>query len=139
MDPKALSSAGVAAVLLACVLGSAANAAGSTCFQASDLQDWSAPNDETLYLRIKNTDYYRVDLTAPIKQLRSTTARLSVGGRGLDRVCDPADLELKLTLSREMVLPIGVQTLRRMTPEDLVAVSPTDLPGRRYHARKPRF
>lgn len=136
MHRKILYSILGSAALL--TFGTTAHAASGACFQASDLRDWSAPNDQTLYLRIRESDYYRVDLTAAVKQLRSTTARLSVTGRGLDRVCDPADLELKLTLSRELLLPLGVEGLTKLSSDDLAAVSATDLPGRHYSARSPR-
>lgn len=118
------------ASLLALAAGSAAMASTPrACFASNEVRDWRPADARTLYLRVRTTDYYRVDLTAPIKLLRSPTASLMVGSRTL-QVCDAADLDLDLTLSSTQRLPLGASGLSRLSAEEIAAIGQENLPGR---------
>src|ERR1700751_2597822 len=61
------------------------------CFYLSDWDGWSAPNRDTLYMKVRNRDVYRVDLSHGTSQLTSPGVHLVSVVRGTDSICRPLD------------------------------------------------
>lgn len=106
--------------------------AGDRCFYSDRVADWSASKDhQTVYLRVNGSDYYRVDLPTPIKQLSSHSRHLLVGSRnGL--ICQASDLDLDLAVAPNMTLPLRAAKLTRLSAEEITEIGPENLPGRYY-------
>lgn len=126
-----------AALLLgaACVListaASAAPPSWRDCFDSGQVADWVAGGDQTVYLRVNASDYYRIDLPTPIRQLRSRSLKLVVGSRD-GRICGVNDLDLGLSLSATQTLSLRAARLTRLSAEDVTAIGLENLPGQYY-------
>lgn len=132
---RALSICGAA---LACALAStafAAEAAPRDCFDGSQVVDWTAVGDQTVFLKTQTSDYYRVDLANPIRQLHSPSARLTVTSNART-VCGANDLSVDLFLTSSMNMPLGVAKLTKLSDEEVAAAGPENLPGRRYRGSR---
>jgi hypothetical protein len=130
----ALPALSICAVALTCALTStafAAEAAPRDCFDGTRVVDWTAVGDQTVFLKTQTSDYYRIDLARPIRQLHSPAARLTVTSNART-VCGPNDLSVDLFLTSSMNMPLGVAKLTKLSTEDVAAAGPENLPGRRY-------
>ena len=104
-------------------------AASADCFSSTQWNGWSSPADDVIYLRVRNNDFYRVDL------LPGSGRNLESGGRfiiseahGSGRICTANDLDLAMADSLGFRTPLFPRTLRRLTPEEVAALPPGDRP-----------
>ncbi|MFT4254714.1 MAG: DUF6491 family protein [Caulobacter sp.] len=98
------------------------------CFQLSDWQGWSAPDKNTLYMKVRNRDVYKVDLAWGSNQLTWPGNFLISTVRGIDTVCNPIDLDLKVSDSSGFAMPIRAKTITKLTPEEIAAIPKKDRP-----------
>jgi len=98
------------------------------CFQLSDWQGWSAPDKNTLYMKVRNRDVYKVDLAWGSNQLTWPGNFLVSTVRGIDTVCNPIDLDLKVSDSSGFAMPIRAKTITKLTPEEIAAIPKKDRP-----------
>ena len=98
-----------------------------SCFALSDWDGWSAPNKDTLYLKVRHRDVYRVDLAHGTNQLTSPGVHLVSVVRGSDQVCRPIDLDLRVS-DGFMAMPIMAKAITRLTPEEIAALPKKDRP-----------
>lgn len=123
----------LAALSLGACVGTAPPAPGTLasadCFSSTQWNGWSSPSDDVIYLRVRNNDFYRVDL------LPGSGRRLDSGGRfiiseahGSGRICTANDLDLAMADSLGFRTPLFPRTLRRLTPEEVAALPPGDRP-----------
>ena len=96
--------------------------AARSCFYLSDWDGWSAPNKDTLYLKVRNRDVYRVDLAHGTNQLTSPGVHLVSVVRGVDSVCAPLDLDLRVSDGFGMAMPIRAKTITKLTREEIAAI-----------------
>ncbi len=106
----------------------AAPRAARSCFYLSDWDGWSAPNKDTLYLKVRNRDVYRVDLSHGTNQLTSPGVHLVSVVRGVDSVCAPLDLDLRVSDGFGMDMPIRAKTITKLTREEIAAIPKKDRP-----------
>ena len=106
----------------------AAPRAARSCFYLSDWDGWSAPNKDTLYLKVRNRDVYRVDLAHGTNQLTSPGVHLVSVVRGVDSVCAPLDLDLRVSDGFGMDMPIRAKTITKLTREEIAAIPKKDRP-----------
>ena len=106
----------------------AAPRAARSCFYLSDWDGWSAPNKDTLYLKVRNRDVYRVDLAHGTNQLTSPGVHLVSVVRGVDSVCAPLDLDLRVSDGFGMAMPIRAKTITKLTPDEIAAIPKKDRP-----------
>ncbi|MBU4434065.1 MAG: hypothetical protein KKC14_06605 [Alphaproteobacteria bacterium] len=111
----------------------AAPPASSDCFSLDRVQDWSAADDQTLYLKVDIRDYYRVVLPYPVKPLRSRSSKLVMESRD-GQVCGANDLGLSLALSPTQTLTLRADTVTRLSDAEVTAIGLENLPGR-FHRR----
>ncbi|KQZ06481.1 hypothetical protein ASD21_02280 [Caulobacter sp. Root1455] len=134
-----LRALSIGAASLACALTSAAFAAEPSaardCFEGTKVADWVAIDDHTILLKTQQSDFYRIDLARPIRQLNSPAARLNVGSKNR-MVCAAADLNVNLFLTASMNMPLGVSKVTRMSAEEVATAGSANLPGRRYRGER---
>ena len=98
------------------------------CFYLSDWRGWSAPNKDTLYLKVRGKDVYKVDLAYGSNQLTWPGTHLVSVVRGVDSVCGPLDLDLSVSDGFGMAIPIRAKTITKLTPDQIAALPKKDRP-----------
>ena len=98
-----------------------------SCFSLSDWSGWSAPDKNTLYMKVRHREVYRVDLSHGTNQLTSPGVHLVSVVRGANTVCQPIDLDLRVS-DGFMSMPIMAKTITRLTPEEVAALPKKDRP-----------
>ncbi|MEJ2814943.1 DUF6491 family protein [Caulobacter sp. CCG-8] len=105
-----------------------APAAKRSCFYMSEWDNWSAPDRDTLYLKVRNRDVYQVDLSHGTSMLTSPGVHLVSIQRGVDSVCSPLDLDLRVSDGWGMAMPIMAKSITKLTPEQIAAIPKKDRP-----------
>ncbi|MFM1961077.1 MAG: hypothetical protein RL588_2594 [Pseudomonadota bacterium] len=90
------------------------------CFFNRDIRGFAAPDDKTLYLRVRNKEVFRLDMMGRCPDL-DWENRIAIDSRGSSSICDPVDATV---LVRG---PIGVdrcpvKAITRLTPEEVAAL-----------------
>ena len=98
------------------------------CFYLSDWRGWSAPDKDTLYMKVNNRDVYRVDLSFGTNQLTWPGTHLVSVVRGPDSICGPNDLDLRVGDGFGMPIPIRAKAITKLTPEQIAALPKKDRP-----------
>jgi hypothetical protein len=99
-----------------------------SCFSLSDWDNWSAPDRDTLYLKVRNRDVYQVDLTRGTSMLTSPGVHLVSIVRGVDTVCSPLDLDLRVSDGFGMAMPIMAKKITKLSKEEIAAIPKKDRP-----------
>lgn len=140
MNVKSMIQAGLltTALLAASAPALAANAPDDTkgaaakparsCFYLSDWDGWSAPDRDTLYLRVRNRDVYQVELSHGTSQLTSPGVHLVSVVRGIDSVCHPLDLDLRVSDGFGFAMPIMAKSITKLSAEQVAAIPKKDRP-----------
>lgn len=92
------------------------------CFYLSDWRGWTAPDKNTLYLKVRGRDVYRVDLAWGSNQLTWPGNHLVSVVRGTDSVCSPIDLDLRVSDGTGFAMPIRAKAITKLTPEQIQAI-----------------
>jgi hypothetical protein len=79
-----------------------------SCFSLSDWDGWSAPDKNTLLMKVRNRDVYKVELSHGTSQLTSPGVHLVSVVRG--------------------IMPIRAKTITRLTTEQIAAIPKKDRP-----------
>ena len=93
-----------------------------TCFSLSDWDNWTAPDRDTLYLKVRNRDVYQVDLTHGSGMLTSPGVHLVSVVRGVNTVCGPLDLDLRVSDGYGMAIPIMAKSVTKLSAEQIAAI-----------------
>ncbi|WP_029908942.1 DUF6491 family protein [Caulobacter sp. UNC358MFTsu5.1] len=120
--------AAAAPALAAAEPAAKAPAAKRSCFYMSEWDNWSAPDRDTLYLKVRNRDVYQVDLSHGTSMLTSPGVHLVSIQRGVDSVCSPLDLDLRVSDGWGMAMPIMAKSITKLTPEQIAAIPKKDRP-----------
>jgi hypothetical protein len=99
-----------------------------TCFSLSDWDNWTAPDRDTLYMKVRNRDVYQVDLSRGTSLLTSPGVHLVSIQRGVDTVCGPLDLDLRVSDGWGIAMPIMAKSITKLTPEQIAAIPKRDRP-----------
>ena len=99
-----------------------------SCFSLSDWDGWSAPDKNTLYMKVRNRDVYRVDLSHGTSQLTSPGVHLVSIQRGVDTVCRPIDLDLRVSDGFGFAMPIMAKSITKLSTEEIAALPKRDRP-----------
>jgi hypothetical protein len=130
MIPRSIGAGLLTTALLAAAAPALADTADSTakprparqCFSLSDWDNWTALDRDTLYLKVRNRDVYQVDLTHGSNMLTGPAVHLVSIQRGTDRVCNPLDLDLRVSDGWGMAMPIMAKSITKLTPEQIAAI-----------------
>jgi hypothetical protein len=99
-----------------------------TCFSLSDWDNWTAPDRDTLYLKVRNRDVYQVDLTHSSSMLTSPGVHLVSVVRGINTVCGPLDLDLRVSDGYGIAIPIMAKSITKLSAEQIAAIPKKDRP-----------
>lgn len=98
------------------------------CFSLSDWRGWSSPSRDVLYMKVRHKDVYRLDLTRGTSRLGSAGTHIVSVVRGSDRICNPIDLDLRVSDGYGFAMPIRAKTITKLTPEEIAAIPKKDRP-----------
>lgn len=99
----------------------------SACFFTRNWDGWRSPDEKTIYLRVNVRDIYKVDLAGGSSLLKWPDSHLINEVRGTDSVCNPIDLDLKVS-NDQFVEPLFVKAITKLTPEQVAAIPKKYLP-----------
>ena len=131
---RLLITAAIFGLAVSGVAGAQEQNAGSApspdCFFSSNWSGWSAPGDgDTLLLRVRPNDVYRVEL-APGTHVHRTGDRFLVNElRGGSWVCSALDLDLTLSDHQGFSQPLIARSLTKLSAEEVAAIPRADLPN----------
>jgi hypothetical protein len=121
----------IGAALGALTLGTLAHAApeapavskGRSCFASNQWESWTAdPSGDTLYLRVRHNDVYRVDLSPGSRARKSPSYFLVNRVHGSNWICSALDLNLDLTDNLGFRQPLIALDMRKMSPQEVAAL-----------------
>jgi hypothetical protein len=98
------------------------------CFFTRDIQNYLAPDDRTLYLRVRNSAIYRIDLVNACPEMPMNIGRIAlqtVAGSGM--ICRAIDLDLKVSSNGTSTACL-IKSLHKLTPEEAAALPKEDRP-----------
>ena len=98
----------------------------SECFRSSQFQDWRAPDDKTIIIRVNMHDYYRLDLSGRCPLLTAGNVHLITKMHGSDLICSPVDWELSVSDGPPGGIsePCIVGEMTKLTPDQVAAIPP---------------
>jgi hypothetical protein len=102
---------------------STAEAAHSTCFWSSEYWRWKAPDAKTIYIRVGNSRFFRLDLVSTCHTLELPNAQLVTTIRGSNLICTGLDWDLK-AMHDGAAEGCIVRTMTAMTPAEVAAIPP---------------
>jgi hypothetical protein len=100
-------------------------AAENQCFPISQFEDWRAPDNKTMYLRVNLNEYYRIDMAGECSELTFPDAHLITVWRGSNEVCGPLDWDLKVANGfgpGSFSAPCIVKGQTRLSPAEVAAI-----------------
>jgi len=98
------------------------------CFRAHDWQDWKAPNDKTILVRVNQHDVWRIGLAGGERMITDDTNHLITNFHGGDWICHPIDLSNMKVSDGRVTQPLFVNSLTKLTPEQVAAIPQKDRP-----------
>ncbi len=95
------------------------------CFPIREFENWRAPDDKTMYLRVNLNEYFRIDMSGECPELTYPDAHLITVWRGSSEVCGPLDWDLKVADGSgpgSFAVPCIVKDQTRLTPAEVAAI-----------------
>jgi hypothetical protein len=94
------------------------------CFVINQLEGWRAPDAKTIIIRVRMSDYYRLDLSASCSLLTTPGAHLITKTSGPDTVCSAVDWDLAVSQGPPGNIPEHciVKAMTRLTPDEVAAI-----------------
>lgn len=120
----------IAAALVALVPLAAAEAKPAskdrTCFHASNVSGFRAPDDKTVYVRVGVRDIYQMEMMGSCPQI-DWAEKIGIRTRGSEFICSGLDADL---ISPTSIGPqrCPVRMLRKLSPEEAKALPPKSKP-----------
>ena len=112
----------LAPALLALTLSQAS--AQSSCFRIREFDGWRAADAKTVYIRVSQTRFFRLDLSNACPLLTDKGAHLITKTSGSDLVCSNVDWDLAVARDTPGSLPSHciVKTMTALTPAEADAL-----------------
>lgn len=98
------------------------------CFLAHDWQDWKAPNDKTIYVRVNQHDVWRLDLSGGSSMITDDTNHLITNLQDSAWVCHAIDLSNMKISDGHVTEPLFVKSITKLTPDQVAAIPQKDRP-----------
>ena len=105
----------LAPVMFAISLAPALADPAKNCFPVREFTGWRAQDAKTIFIRVSQTRYYRLDLGYSCPLLTEKGVHLITVTRGSDLVCGAADWDLKVSRDTLGSLPMHC-LVKTMTP-----------------------
>jgi hypothetical protein len=123
-----VAALGLAASAFAAPAFAATPDATKNCFLAHEWQDWKAPNDKTIYVRVNQHDVWQLDLSGRSNMITDDTNHLITNLQDSAWICQPIDLSNMKISNGSVSEPLFVKSLTRLTPEQVAAIPQKDRP-----------
>jgi len=95
----------------------------AACFFAPDFESWKAPDNKTIFIRVRTSRFYRLDLSGDCPALMTPASHLVMNVRGPDTICSAIDWDLKVTEDMHGIPEACiVKTMTQLTPADVAAI-----------------
>ena len=96
----------------------------SQCFSIRNFQNWKARDAKTLYIRVDQRRYFRLDLATSCPALLSPNSHLITKWRGSSWVCSALDWDLKVSEDavRGFASPCIVKTMAALSDSEAAAL-----------------
>jgi hypothetical protein len=96
---------------------------GPQCFFVRSFENWKAPDNKTIYIRVDLHRYFRLDLAGTCGSLRSPGAYLVTKFRGSDVVCSALDWNISVVDGPHGIPQACiVKTMTELTPAEAAAI-----------------
>jgi hypothetical protein len=105
----------LAPLLLVLSLAPALADTARSCFPIREFDAWRAKDEKTIFIRVAQTRYYRLDLSASCPLLTEKGVHLITDTRGSGMVCGAPDWDLKVSRDSMGSLPSHC-IVKTMTP-----------------------
>jgi hypothetical protein len=69
------------------------------CFFTNEFENWKAPDQKTIYIRVRTHRFFRLDLASSCPLLTWPGAVLISKIRGANNICAPADWDIRVAVS----------------------------------------
>lgn len=92
------------------------------CFYVNQFENWKAPDDKTIYIRVNLNRYYRLDLSTACPTLKWPDAHLIMNVRGPDTICSAVDWDLKVNQPGSIPEPCIVKNMTFLTPAEVAKI-----------------
>ncbi|HTT97122.1 MAG TPA: DUF6491 family protein [Rhizomicrobium sp.] len=116
----------VLASTLMILMGSSAMAAdrAMACFSMHEFDGWRAQDAKTIFIRVSQTRYYRLDLGASCPLLTEQGVHITTLTSGSQRMCTAADWDLRVSRDVPGSLPSHciVKTMTPLSPAEADAI-----------------
>jgi hypothetical protein len=98
--------------------------AGKSCFFINQFEQWKAPDNKTIYIRVNTNRFYRLDLSAACQPLTYPGAFLITKTRGPSTVCSAIDWDLSVAQNGQPGFrsPCIVKTMTPLTADEVAAI-----------------
>lgn len=108
----------------AAIANSSPAAPPKSCFLITQFENWKAPDDKTIFIRVNMDKFYRLDLAGSCPSLKFPDAYLITKTRGPSTVCSAVDWDLRVGQSgqRGFESPCIVKTMTPMTADEVTAI-----------------
>jgi hypothetical protein len=105
----------LAPVLVALSVASALAQSGQTCFPMREFDGWRAQDAKTIFIRVEQTRYFRLDLGYACPLLTQKGVHLITDTTGTNLMCHASDWDLKVSRDVPGSLPSHC-IVKTMTP-----------------------
>lgn len=97
------------------------------CFLSSDVNNFNAPDDHTVYIRVGVSDVWRLDLMVDCLNLSFRQSLALESTPGNPWVCSPLDATV-ITRETGMHMRCPVKALHKLTKDEIAALPKRDRP-----------
>jgi hypothetical protein len=99
--------------------------AQNQCFLITQFEDWRAPDDKTMYIRVNLNEYFRIGMSGECPELTYPDPHLITVWRGTNEACGPLDWDLKVADGvgpGSFAVPCIVKSQTRLTAAEVAAI-----------------
>lgn len=95
------------------------------CFRMSQIDNHTKGDDQTVYLSVRHRDVYRLGMSGNcLAGASSNDALVMAPTAGVDLICRPLDLDIKVHTNPGMLSPCIIKDITKLTPEQAAALPP---------------
>ena len=95
------------------------------CFRMSQIDNHTKGDDQTVYLSVRHRDVYRLGMSGNcLAGASSNDALVMAPTAGVDLICRPLDLDIKVHTNPGMLSPCIIKDITKLTPEQVAALPP---------------
>jgi hypothetical protein len=93
----------------------------ANCFLAHDWDSWRGSDPNTIYVRVRQHEFFKLELSAGSNMVTDRSNHLLTNIRGSAWVCSPLDLDMSIS-DGFVKVPLLVKSITKLTPEQVAAI-----------------